>query len=207
MSRLIAFLGAVVTVACPAAGAPIPEGVRGPVFYHATRVGDRMTYQLPQSEVVYVVTAVEAKGGTRVVTIGEAAGAGKVELERKVEVSPRGVYILGVGLQGVQVGTERWADYSPPRCLLKLPAAPGEKWRWEDAPGLAQPMLVTGRPEVVKVPAGEFEAVTVDFTLTPFGGDPVRVRSWYALGVGEVKWASADGKVVCVLKSFTAGKD
>jgi hypothetical protein len=209
MYRLLtAFAAFLVLAAGVSPAAPIPEEARDPVLYHPTRVGDRMTYQLPQGEVVHVVTAVEAKGDALVVTVGGAVFPGGVAREWKVEVSTRGVSLLGVDLPGAQVGTERWAEVAPPRCLLKLPSVPGESWRWGGTHGPVQSTVLTaGRPEVVKIPAGVFAAVTVDSTYTPFAFQgSIRGRYWYAPGVGEVKRASADGEVESVLKSFTPGK-
>jgi hypothetical protein len=209
MSRLAAFLAGLALVALPVAAAPIPEGQGGPLYYYPTRVGDRLTYKYPTADVVHVVTAVEKKGDVQVVSVGGFDDAGKARPHQKVEVSAKGLFRLesvffGVGPAGQ--GSEKMVPDVPPVCLLKLPTTPGEKWVGRLG-GTRQVEFVAGRPEAVKVPAGEFTAVPVDLAHeTPPGARPLRARYWFAPGVGRVKWTTGDGGEV-VLKTFSPGKE
>jgi hypothetical protein len=209
MTRLVPFLAAV--VACPAAGAPIPDEARGPVLYHPTRVGDRMTYQTPYDEVVRVVTAVERKGDARVVSVGYVWKDGRVTPLSKVEVSAKGVLVLQqvvardtVNGPGVRITEARFEERVPPHPILKMPCPPGQKWEGPSGRGLPA-SFIPQREEAVKVPAGEFRAIPVEVTVAAGQDDHEPQRYWFAPGVGVVKWVTAKGYDV-VLKSFTPGR-
>ena len=111
----------------------------------------------------------------------------------KVLVSERGVFVMA----------DADAKYSPPLCVLKLPATPGEAWD-VTAPKIAGKATTAGE-EPVEVPAGKYKAVRVDTTMA-LGGTTVKRSTWYAPGVGLVK-ATEDGKTLFALRRFTPGKD
>ncbi|MBN9524128.1 hypothetical protein J0H58_37400 [bacterium] len=211
MTRVAAFLAAVAAVACPAAGAPVPAGLEGPTHYYPMRVGDRMTYQFPHGEVEHVVTAVEKKGDARVVTVWGTDGGGRYAPVMAVEVSGKGLVLVKQAVvRNVPDGTdgqkpEDWLEDRAPVALLKLPPVAGQKWDAAVTPTL-KASFVTGKEEVVKVPAGAFRAVPVDLHLDLPGGARPPFRLWFVRGVGPVKFESP-GEEPAVLKAFSAAKD
>jgi hypothetical protein len=202
MTRIGMLFAALVAVV-PASAAPVPDGVKEPALFFPTRVGATATYQSPAGEFVHVVTHVETTAKGRVVTIAKGRTAETIAPHAKVEVSGRGVFQVHsygaiVGGDG-QPPDSGWVAYTPPLCLLKLPATPGLKWDALDGPQ-GREACVAGREERVRVPAGEFMAIPVEVV-------PERGRgttTWYAPGVGPVKWTTPKGEVV--LKSLAPGK-
>jgi hypothetical protein len=144
-----------------------------------------------ESERTLAVTAVEEKNGAKIVTIGD---------NWKVAVSEQGLFEM----------ENSGEKYSPPLCLLKLPSQPGDKWT-------THPMFMQAKIdlenmfvglEVVEVPAGKFTALRVDSEFTECG-KTLRIRSWFAPGIGPIKTTmkGPDVDVVVVLKSFAPGKE
>lgn len=68
---------------------------------------------------------------------------------------------------------------------------------------------MVGKEEVVKVPAGTYKAVRVEFIVATPGGQPletpVTYRYWYAAGAGEVRFVDGSSEFERALKSFTPG--
>ena len=90
-----------------------------------------------------------------------------------------------------------------PRYIIKHAMKEGDTWE-NDLGGYTETRTV-GKAEKIKLPAGEFEAVPVQFKYvqngTPFQSGTV----WYADGVGLVR-IDTDGSGSEVLKAFTPGK-
>lgn len=178
----------------------VPEAPppRPATLYFPTRVGAKWVYlwtsdKEKDEEVVEVVAAIEqGKDGAKVITVARVGRDGNAHPVQRFEVSSRGLLwtenLFGQGLHG-------------PGCQLKLPHKPGQKWSngWT---GLKTTLTAHG-PEKVKVPAGEFECIRVEYR-DERSPDPIQTR-WYAVGIGEVKLKSGD--LLIVLKSFDAGKE
>lgn len=188
----------------------VPPGRREPVYYYPTRVGDRLTYRYPTGDETHVVTAVERKGDTRAVSVGKVEGDEKVSPRKKVEVSAEGVFVI----QGVtyhprvtgfgQLTTDAvYGNLDEPHCLLKLPAAPGLRWSAPFEAGF-RAWSTARAEESVRVPAGEFKAIPVDWVIDDEANPRKPRRFWYAPGVGAVKLEDEEGGFV--LQSFHPGK-
>ncbi|MDB5310245.1 MAG: hypothetical protein JWO38_4447 [Gemmataceae bacterium] len=182
----------------------------GAGFFYPTKPGTKWTYQFPDADIVLVITKVEEKDGRRIVSVGRVREDGKTTPHEKVEVSDKGLRrleesVFRVRIDGGPELEDGWAVRKPPLCLLKLPVKPDEKWEVQLTPEL--PATLTARAaERVKVPAGEFEAVPVDYVAAVPGREEMRFRYWYAPGVGVVKWTfGKDGEIV--LKAFSRGQE
>jgi hypothetical protein len=199
MYRLLTIAPALILLAALAPAAPVPPD-RKPVPYMATTRGTVWTYADGKSEYTDVVTGVEKKADGAVVVTIARKGKDRAVPVSVVEVSARGLYRVSNGTAAVD----------PPRCLLKLPAKPGDTWEHAPRPpGRGQPGVYTLKgEEEVEVPAGKYKALRVDAVLEwPDGPRPTTY--WYAPGVGRVKMVSVSAGVerVEALKAFVPGKD
>src|SRR4051794_7266171 len=144
----------------PPATPPTP-----PPLYFPTTVGDTWVETLAGRDRTYAVTAVESKGEAKVVTVSEMAGDGSKSVSLVMEVSGRGLYCC------LQAGTIK---HDPPFCLLKSPHQPGDQWEFHIP---KQPQLLgeyretrtVKGTEVVKVRAGQYDAIRVDCKGAPGG--------------------------------------
>jgi hypothetical protein len=192
VARLFFALVAVAVVLSLAPAAPVPKGADMPVLYFPTKVGAKWVYDEEKEEKVYIVTAVEKRDGSNVVSVGRVGSDGKTVPEKTWAVSDRELLLLEMD------GLKR----DPPTCYLKLPHQPGEARDW--VPGTAPGWRGVARKlERIQIPAGEYDALPVDLQ---FGRRSTILTLWYALGVGEVKSVSKE-QTLRVLKSFTPGKD
>lgn len=194
----------------PGATAAGWEGITVPAeTYMAVRVGDEYTLAgnpkrstfwyaggVGDQEMTEAVSGFKRKGEVAVVTV--------------VAVEPSGTYPL----QTVAVSTDGLTrleyvgeKFDPPVPLLKLPARVGARWAVKTeflATAWAGTRTVQGEEEV-RVPAGTFTAVKVEWDNIVDGRPRGKTTSWYAPGIGLVK---ADfGTSTKVLKKFTPGKD
>jgi hypothetical protein len=192
VARLSFALVAVAVVLTLAPAAPVPKGADKPTLYFPTKVGAKWVYDEEEGEKVYIVTAVEKRDESTVVTVGWVGSDGKTVPKESWAVSDRGLLLLEMD------GLKR----DPPTCFLKLPHQPGEAWDWVpgNAPGWRG---VARKSERVQVPAGEYDVLPVDLQ---FGRRSPILTRWYALGVGLVKSVNKE-QTLRVLKSFTPGRD
>jgi hypothetical protein len=168
-----------------AVAAPIPKATEESAFYYPTKVGDKWTYTLTEKtgkdkgkkhELVEEVTAVEDKQGVKVVTVGRIHHDGKVYTHRIRRVSDQGVW---------QIESVGFEDHRTPWVFLKLPHKPGQTW--EDDRNDKENSLAAHGPERVKVPAGEFNAIRVEWRKRGEPkSDPIHAE-WYAPRVGSSK--------------------
>lgn len=190
----------VVLCAGPMGAAPAPKDRPAGGPYFPTAVGATWIYECGGEQDTLVVTAAEATGGATIVSTGRRIGD-RVTPGEVIAVSADGLAWVGTGAE----------TYDPPVRRLRLPIRSGESWAIESTGPeihLKGKATVHG-PEAVKVPAGEFTAVRVDFEYTFNGQVRCREQRWYAAGVGEVKSVieMAPGRPVeTVLKKFTPGK-
>ena len=198
MTRFTVFLPAAVPAlglpAAPAApAAPAPKQGGGAVLYFPTEVGAKVVRRFPDrdefGDSTLTVTAVEAKAGGKLGTVSESyTSAGGVWTAATYD-------LLG----------EKWEEFDPPHCLLKLPANPGDQWTHENPAEKYKVTCTVGKPERVEVPAGAFDAVVVRAETSHKGEALPRRACWFAPGVGQVKTTVGD-KVGVELMSFTPAK-
>lgn len=200
MSRTLAGL-CLLAFSAAALAPPTPKDRPPAGPYLATRVGDKLTYEVNTSknpaEVSDTVTEVEKKGDETIVTFARTVKGRDGATITKLSASPKGVFRHTFGP----------ATIDPPECPLKLPANPGDDWAG-GAPTLKGPgrrSVVRGEEEI-EVPAGKFKALKIE-TESNLGGE-ARMTYWYARGVGLVKSAAKVGDTErgFVLKSFTPAK-
>ena len=195
MPRTLAVLLAPALLLAVAPADPVPK-MKPQDSYYPTAKGAKWVYDVNGADTPQVVTGVEKKGGATVVSVERRTNLeGRPVVTAKVAVSDEGLY---------QVEADGRA-LDPPWCLLKLPHRPGNKWKntGED-PGQTETRTGFG-PEEVEVPAGKYKAIRVESEAL-FEGKLYRSTTWFAPGVGLVKFVHHDGEVH-VLKSFTPGKD
>src|SRR5262245_59321884 len=180
---------AVSTTPCATPGAPVPKHLmpkEEPVFF-PTKVGDRTVSVLGGQEIVCVITKAEKVADGVAVTQ-------ECEDENGVRTHDVTVIASSKGLKMVA-----YADRKPvePIWLLKLPPEANNEWT-EHSGAMCHGMSVTRRIigwQQIEVPAGKFRAIGVQSQGT---------TSWYAPGLGCIKWARGD--ISRELKSFTPGK-
>jgi hypothetical protein len=93
MNRLLT-IAALTLLAALAPGAPVPKAAERSPDYFPTGIGDRWIVEEGELEWTEVVTAVSARDGRRVVSVGTVGGDGLVTAFRRVELSEAGVYEL-----------------------------------------------------------------------------------------------------------------
>jgi len=202
MSR---YAAAFITMALVAPGLAAAPALKKPTYYHPTREGDRRVYEIHAgdsvSETVDLVTKVEYKGDTVIVSVGRESKG--VDLPNsQVEVSKKGVIQIAIGNRKLR---DPWP-------MLKLPAKPGDQWTFESegpaGSGAFKTTCTLGKEEEVEVPAGKFKAIRVDAVATLPGETTMQASAWFAPGIGVVKSVSnvAGFEHTQVLKSFTPGR-
>lgn len=177
MRLLLAILGIGLFLATVPA-APVPREERAAPLYYPTAVGTRLIFGSKQTRKrAEVVTAVEVTGGTTVVTVAVETG-GQVTSHRKLIQRRDGLF----------VAEEAGREGPPEWCLLQFPVAVGARWEVDVRSRRRPPVrwTMTARaPEQVRVPAGTYQAVPVDWVAST---NPSRVvKHWYAAGVGLVR--------------------
>ncbi|GMU53186.1 MAG: hypothetical protein AMXMBFR33_23320 [Candidatus Xenobia bacterium] len=113
----------------------------------------------------------------------------------------------GISLTGMEDPDGERALYQPPRPYLRFPMKPGTSWTWTGRLGRSSEITDSNRilaSAQVKVPAGTFTCLVVE-TLTTQSGGTLNQTSYYASGVGLVKYVSESpaGNWVTVLKSWS----
>ena len=196
MRRLFSALLVPTVVAALAPAAPVPKHLmreQGPAYYYPTTVGAKWVYEdTAGGDYVVVVTKVEDRKGTKVVTAERETGEQRVP-EEVMEVSATGF-----------VRTHCWdGALDPPLPILNVPFKVGDSWAFRFDGGGGTKTI--GAIETIKVPAGTFEAVRVDTDFTRANQRRL-THWWYAPGVGLVKMTE-DDRIVWLLKSFTPGKE
>jgi hypothetical protein len=191
-------LVAVVSACAEPAPAPRPKTV----YYFPVTVGAKWVHiwksesgkEKDREEVEIVTNVKDGKDGAKFVTVGYVADDGLSHPRQVFEVSDRGLIWIE------KFGPQSGAPFKP-LCELKLPHKPGQSWSDDDY-GINAKLMAQG-PEKIKVPAGEFDCIRVEYR-DDRDPEPTQTR-WYAPGVGMVKIKSDD--LIIVLKSFKPGKE
>jgi hypothetical protein len=184
--------------------------------YFPLKVGNKWLYRagMPQHQLVTLeverreVIKVEIKDETTkkmnrtgLATYVLRLTSGDKEQREQVGILSRGVYRFTpngkeVTLEG---GVYRFQtagkDLDPPLCFLKLPLKPGESWEVNSvSEGVTIKGAFVGGEASVKVPSGEYQALTVmskDLQLlrkdAQPGSTPLTIQYWFANQVGPVK--------------------
>jgi hypothetical protein len=186
---------------------PVPKEEE---LYYPTQVGAKWVYQYSDgTELTSVITKVEVKDGSKVVSVSRAGKDGVPNHIFTRQVSSKGLFVIKVGDPPKSV--------NPPMCELRLPCKPGEKWT-ASPDDLNNPYFgvkyerKTHGWEDVSVPSGTYRAIRVEENRIFSPRVSWQYSTWYAPGVGLVKVISDEGdghkrriKKEGVLKSFTPG--
>lgn len=177
----IRVLVAVAVFAGPLTAAPVPKGAEQKPLYFPTAVGAKWVYETPGGELESAVVSAVQKGDDGSLTVSRTGADG-------TRVAYSDVIVSAAGLRQQRDAADRlgW--------VLKATAKAGDSW---DSP---EGKRTVSGPEEVKVPAGTFNALRVDWEQSGASH-----TSWYAIGVGEVKRVrKLDGTetVTRALKSF-----
>lgn len=172
--------------------APVPREEAKIVLYHPVRKGDTWVYEMTvgknqSEEETIVVTNVDEKDGCKIVTVEEQIN-GKKRIPWIMSVSEKGLYKL--------VHNDEKLD--PPACVLTIPAKLGDQWK------VGESMATVRAIEKVKVPAGDYAAIRVDWNFLDRNGLSKTIKYWYAPEVCTVRVETEE--CVTVLKSFTPAK-
>lgn len=113
----------------------------------------------------------------------------------------------GLDLTGLEDPDGTRFDYKPSRPYLRQPLKPGTTWTWTGKLGPRGPMTDSNKilaTAQVKVPAGTYTCLVVETKTTESGGE-LKQTSYYAAGVGLVKYVSQSkaGNWSSQLKSFS----
>jgi hypothetical protein len=175
--------------------APVPTHLfpRTQPYYFPTTPGTKWVYESEHDKLALVISEVEQNEAGTLVTVDRVNG-GEATRFQKVLVSTNGV-----------IQTDFMGKTIPhPWVLLTVPYKEGDTWSDDDSDefGFTASINRVCGVEIVKVPAGTYEAVKVDSEYR-LKGQKITRSIWYAPHVGVVK---ITGSGTQVLKSFTPGK-
>jgi hypothetical protein len=133
-----------------------------------------------------------------------------------VAVQEEGYTVDEQGVHRMAAGPKGEYQIQPPMTMLKLPFATGSEWAWEgvmltgDGATSASAKFRLDGPELVKTPAGSFQAYRLEQTFTaklPEGDAVVKNTQWFAPHTGLVKVVYGEGadQVVGELIAFRPG--
>lgn len=191
--RAVAFV-AMTAAAATAQSPPAGKTEAKAADYFPLKVGTKWTYRIDNGSGQKVrlsrqVTGTEADGSARLEIITDQ------QKDRGTErVLTNGQGVFRVEMSGYAV--------TPPLCLLKYPAKPGQTWDSDMKTGvgpLAKVHGSQGAPEEVEVPAGKYRAIPCTIVVTA-GSEKSTNVFWFAEGVGIVKQRSELGDVSVVVE-------
>lgn len=156
-------LFAVALFGAPLFAAPVPKGAEQKPIYFPTAIGAKWVYETGDDQLETAVVSAVEKGDDGTLIVSRKGVDGTRTVYAKVIVS------VG-GLQQQRDAADRvgW--------VLKANVKVGDSW---DSP---EGKRTVHGPEEVKVPAGTFNALRVEWEQ--YGAS---YTSWYAAGIGEVK--------------------
>jgi hypothetical protein len=185
-------LSVFLTFALSATAAPVPKTLRAKQEFLPLAVGNRWEFSSPdapgQVNEVREVLEVEQRDGATYFT-------------QKLAGSTQVYRVDAAGVAVVRTGN---SDYKNPRVILTPTMKEGESWEW-DAGGYTE-IRTVGKAEKITVPAGEFEAVPIQYRYVQNGQDFQKGTVWYSAGTGLVR-IDYDGQVSQMLKAFTPAKE
>jgi len=180
LSAVLAFAGA-------AAAQPKPAGED----LFPLEVGNVWTFKVSGQEDRFTI---------KVAAIEKAGDYECFRLEAFLRDRPVGTEHLLVAKNGVFRARTDKDDVTPPVAVLLFPLEKGKVWKGDyKLGGKAASATFTANTETVTVPAGKFDAYSVQADLTEMGGR-VRTTLWYAPDVGIVKQTLEEGKRTLTLE-------
>ena len=192
MTRPATVLLAVVVLSVVAVAAPVPKALKkgGPEWMPLDS-GAKWEYVSADDNSTTTdtreITSVSEKDGARF------ASQRTINLTQEFRKDADGVAV---------VKTTNRGD-TKPRYIVKHAMKEGDTW--ENDMGSYTEVRTVGKAEKLKLPAGEFEAVPVQFKYVQNDASFQSGTVWYADGVGLVR-IDTDGSGSEVLKAFTPGK-
>lgn len=191
VSSLALLLGSVVVAA------PVPKALQRANDFYPSTVGTKWvyTYEDGSNEHTREVTASKTdEKGTTDFTITWKQGAATQIWELKKDAT------------GTYRTKQDTLTFDPPHKLLPEKVADGVEWESEYSLGGGRAAYkysrAIGKPEVVKVPAGEFTAYPIVSRNLNVNGD--KTTLWYVDGVGLIK-IQHESDTPIVLREFTRG--
>jgi hypothetical protein len=161
--------------------------------YFPLRVGDSWKYRSTVSDAeatLKVVSEEKQADGSKRFLVQKVAGA-----EIQDWYSKTAGWVLHH--REAYVGHQLETKYDPPKQLLRNPLITGATWKWSGrsiTQNEVQENHEVMRSEIVKVPAGTFRAIKLVSQITE--GSTVKTQtSWYADGVGLLKYTIAAGEI------------
>ncbi|QEL19928.1 hypothetical protein [Limnoglobus roseus] len=197
--RLVTAVAFLFVLANHLAAAPVPKE-SAKESYYPTAPGTKWVYRQENREWAEEITKSDRRKAETLLTVRITEGG--TSYDDTYSITDGGLTKLTTG------------EFRIERLLLKLPVKKGNEWS-VDVPVQAGLLAeggtaAAGDAEAVDVPAGQYRAVPVRFTVTKADGrelpKPGRTYThWYAPDVGLVKFRCKDGgaEVVRVLKAFT----
>ena len=185
-------------LAAASVAAPVPKKIA--TNYFPVTAGSKWEYAFDgQKEVEFtseVTELTETKGG-RTVVLTHTGGPKSTPAYTRFRIDADGVSLL----------TADGQDLTPPRLDLRAEPKADDKWdnpfQWRGVN--YQGTTSVGAAEKVTVPAGTFTALPHAQLFPQFDKEKPRM-TWYANGVGSVKFEGADGQMYLLLK-YTPGQD
>jgi hypothetical protein len=192
LALIMMFLLTLLTVTVVAQKSKAPVKAPAPDYF-PLRVGDSWKYRNTSGESEFtlkVVSAEKQADGTMLYLIEKLAGA-KIQLwyskTSEWVLQHRESYPEHEGLE---------IKYAPAKQYLRNPLVAGAKWNWAGKSvtqnDLNESHQVIG-PEMVEVPAGKFMAMKIVSQISE--ASPKTVTTWYAKGVGMVKYVTDAGQI------------
>lgn len=177
--------------------APVPKALKHTQDFYPNALGTRWVYSNEDgtNEHSREVTVSQTKDGVTEYTVTWKDEARTQVWELKKDAT------------GVYRTKQDGLAFDPPHKLLPARVAEGDEWTSEYTFGGRVEYKYKrsiGKPEVVKVPAGEYTAYPIVSRSLAGLGD-LETTLWYADGVGLVK-IQATGGIPIVLREYSIGK-
>jgi len=162
--------------------------------FYPLEVGDKWTYVAGPYELVEEVTQIDVVDGEKCARVETSMNGKRVAYEH-LAARPDGIYRVSIAGERVV----------PPLCFLKY--SEGTSMHWTVSSRVSD-QEITGEfaseASRVKVPAGEYQTLTVHGTKFESAAGPLELTYYFAPGVGKVKQViSSSGKSAQLeLKSY-----
>jgi hypothetical protein len=208
---LVLLLGSFVALYCLAVPAPVARPT-SPAAFFPTALGTRWTYRLTERrrpdrpekvfERIQVVSESTDSAGARVVTVIEHG-----------DYDPYQVCEWSVSETQILQRSKRSGIPGPWSTMFRAPMTPGKRWMETNTEADSRVECTVACWELVRVPAGTYQALRVDIDQTMFirrsRPETLTASIWYAPGIGHVKMVVTANAVKFLiteeLTAFTPG--
>jgi hypothetical protein len=157
--------------------------------------GTSWTYTEDGADTKRILTSSKKDGKHTTISIDTLNETGKQSHYETVIVSADG--LCRTEFMGTKLSTPNW--------LIKLPYNQNGRWK-QSLPDKTTITWTSLKREVIKVPAGSFNAIPVQTVVTYRDGSTTTTTYWYAQHVGLVKSQCDSPTIVEVLKSYKSGR-